>query len=51
MPAGFMTHHVYFMNLGAGGPAFGTGLTANRTGTTQLGTGVQPPAPPAPRTR
>jgi hypothetical protein len=43
VPAGFMTHQVYFMNLGAAG--FGTGMTANRPGGSQLGAGVQAPAP------
>jgi hypothetical protein len=49
VPAGFMTHSVYFMNLGATG--MGSGMTPGRTGTSRPAVSFQPPTPPPPRTR
>lgn len=51
VPAGFMTHHVYFMNMGAAGFGMGTGMTGGRPAAPQIGTGAAAATAPPPRTR
>lgn len=45
VPAQFMNHNVFFMNMG------GAGIMPNRGGAPAIAAGLQPPARPAPRAR